>query len=232
MKTIKLSNRLASIASLAGKSNTAADVGTDHAFIPVWLIQNGMAERVIASDINKRPLERAISCAREYGVESYIDFVLSDGMAHLGAESADTIIIAGMGGETMSDIMQKATWVEGCASRFILQPMTKSSDLIQYIYKSGLYIEDATLSEDCNEIYIAISVKSGRREVPPPVGCLVPEKLIVNRDMLLGRYLDLNIERLKHAIEGMKASIRDRNEARLEEYEKLSEELLKIKGGL
>ncbi len=232
MKTIKLSNRLASIAALAGKSDTAADVGTDHAYVPVWLLQNEMARLVIASDINNGPLERAKSCARVYGVENGIDFVLSDGVSHLDEKSADTIIIAGMGGETIADILRKAAWVEGSANKFVLQPMTKTGELIKYIYESGLHIEDVRLSEDCGEIYIALSVKSGRREVPPQAALIVPEKLIENGDLLLEKYIDVNIGRLEHAVGGMRASKAERNEARLEEYEKLREELLKIKGGL
>jgi tRNA (adenine22-N1)-methyltransferase len=232
MKTIKLSDRLSSIAELAGKSDTAADVGTDHAYIPIWLIQNGMAGRVIASDIKKGPLDRAKNYAREYGVESCIDFVQSDGIKHLEAESAETVIIAGMGGETIADILSKAAWISGCANKFVLQPMTKTGELIRYIYDAGLHIEDARLSEDCGEVYIAISVKSGRRETPSNAGLIVPRKLIENRDKLLGRYVDINIKRLEHAIYGMKTSKSSRDELRLEDYDKLREELNKIKGEL
>lgn len=232
MKTIKLSNRLACIAELAGKSDTAADVGTDHAFIPVWLIQNGMAKHVIASDVKNGPLERAMSCASEYGVEKQIDFVLSDGVAHLNETSADTVIIAGMGGETIAEILKKAAWVKGSKVSLVLQPMSKTSELVKYLYDSGLHIENAKLSEDCGEIYLTLLVKSGRKDTPSSAGLLVPEILFKNGDSLLKSYLVFNIKRIKYAIEGMKASNVIRYDTRLNEYENLFKELDNLIGGL
>ena len=110
METIRLSNRLQAVASWIAPCGTVADVGTDHGYLPVWLLQTHTAQRVIASDIHAGPLDRARRSAAEYSLENAIRFELCDGLQFAGADAADTVVIAGMGGETIITVLDAAPW--------------------------------------------------------------------------------------------------------------------------
>ena len=103
-KELQLQPRLQCIASLVPQGARLADVGTDHGYLPVWLLQHGRIESAIASDINALPLDHARATAREYGVTERMDFRLCPGLAKIKAEECDAIAIAGMGGETILGI--------------------------------------------------------------------------------------------------------------------------------
>lgn len=168
-KRIRLSPRLQACADYVPQGSSLADVGTDHAYLPVWLIQNGrVSTPVVACDINEGPLDRARSSAREYGVESEIVFLLNNGLAGTKAELAETVVIAGMGGETIMDIITAAQW-DWERHTLVLQPMSKIYELCRGLYENGLYIEQERLVRDAGEIYRVLLVKPGKREMPEPL---------------------------------------------------------------
>ena len=101
---MELSPRLRSVAELVPHGAHFADVGTDHAYLPVWLILHGVIDKAIASDLRPGPLERARETAEKYSVADRIDFRLCDGLTGLRSEEANAIAIAGMGGETIANI--------------------------------------------------------------------------------------------------------------------------------
>ncbi len=232
MNNIRLSNRLLAVAELCGDSKRVADVGTDHGYVPIWLLKSGLAEHVIASDINAEPLENARRNADAYGIGNGLELVLSDGVSHLAADSAETIIIAGMGGETISDILSPAGWIADGRHSLVLQPMTKQPDLISWLYKRGFFIEYARLAEDSGEIYIIFLVRAGRRKPPEGAGLIIPEALFIERPPLLLPYLDVNIRRISSAVNGMKNSKDIRNPERIAELERVLEDLKCMRGEL
>ncbi|NLT13462.1 MAG: SAM-dependent methyltransferase, partial [Clostridiales bacterium] len=122
MKYLELSKRLQAIAAYVKQGSAVADIGTDHGYIPVYLAQHNIARRIIAADIRKRPLARAQLSSVEYGVDDRIEFRLTDGLDGLQEAGLDTIIIAGMGGETIAGILERAPWVLTENVRIILQP--------------------------------------------------------------------------------------------------------------
>ena len=101
MRNMELSPRLRSVAELVPQGAGFADVGTDHAYLPVWLLQRGVIRRAVASDLRRGPLERARLTAEKYGLTDRMDFRLCDGLSGIRPEEADTVAIAGMGGETV-----------------------------------------------------------------------------------------------------------------------------------
>ena len=109
-KELQLQPRLQCLADLVPQGARLADVGTDHGYLPVWLLQRGRMESAIASDINALPLDHARATAAEYGVTACIDFRLCPGLAKIGSEECDTVAIAGMGGETIIGILEAAPW--------------------------------------------------------------------------------------------------------------------------
>lgn len=169
MKKIKLSPRLQACAEYVPQGAKLADVGTDHAYLPVWLIQNGRVSLPVAAcDINEGPLERARSSAREYGVENGVVFMLNNGLAGTSADLADTVVIAGMGGETILDIIAASAW-DWEGHTLILQPMSKMCELCRGLYEGGFYIEQERLVRDAGEIYRVLCVKPGKREMPEEI---------------------------------------------------------------
>ncbi len=232
MNTIRLSNRLLAAAELCGESERVADVGTDHGYVPIWLLKSGRAQYVIASDINPEPLENARRNAELHGTKNGLELILSGGISHLRADSAETIIIAGMGGETIADILSRASWVSDGRHRLILQPMTKQSELIDWLYRNGLFIKRARLAEDNGEIYIVLLAEGGSSAPPSGAARIIPEALMAERTPLLSRYLELHIKRISNALEGMKSSKGKKDPERIAEYERILEELMFMKGGL
>ena len=108
MDHIRLSPRLQMVADFVPPCTCAADIGTDHGYLPVWLLQNGIAETAIAADIHAGPLANARQSAHAYDLTERFRFVLADGLQFPDAKDADVITIAGMGGETICAIMADA----------------------------------------------------------------------------------------------------------------------------
>lgn len=153
-----LDNRLSLCASFVRKGARVADIGTDHAYLPVWLCKNGKAKSAIAADINPEPLKRGEYTIAKYGAKNLVTSCLSDGLAQIAPNTVDDIIIAGMGGELIAQILNNAPWVKNEKYHFILQPMTKAEVLREYLYSNGFNIESeqATMAE--NKLYSVMSV--------------------------------------------------------------------------
>lgn len=231
MKDIKLTNRLAAIAAYAVNFERVADIGTDHCYVPVWLLRSGKVKQVIASDINKGPLQRAQDTAEEYGVQSGLDLVLSDGIYHLKPDSVDAIIVAGMGGETIAGILSASGWIGEGKHALIVQPMTKTEEFIQWLHSNGLRVTDATLAEDEGEIYLILLAGPGESK-PSVCELYVPQVLSQKSDPLLRRYLDRQIRRITLAVKGLKSSKAPRSDDRLTQLEPVLEGLLKMRGDI
>ena len=195
---MKLSNRLYACAGLVRPGSHAADIGTDHGYLPVWLLQNDIAETAIAADIHAGPLANARQSADAYDLSERFRFVLADGLRFPDAQDADVITIAGMGGETICAIMAAAPWLlKGC--RLVLQPQSKVVELTDWLWRSGFMIEDAALCRDSGKRYLALRVL-GRPGARP---CTVEQLLLRRADPLLPEYLTDEIRRQTRARAGM-----------------------------
>lgn len=158
MKNIKLTSRLSAVASMVNHCNVAADIGTDHGFIPTYLIQNGICKKAIASDIRQGPLQSAARTAHEYGVFNKTEFVCAPGLDGVVPGSADTVVIAGMGGETIVGILEAAPWIKTYKTRLVLQPQSKLDMLEGYLIENGFTVEKGLLVKDSGRLYIVLSV--------------------------------------------------------------------------
>ena len=126
---MKLSKRLQTIADFVKSGSIAADIGTDHAHIPIYLIKNEIIKKAYACDINRGPLEKARENIEFFGVEDSIILRLSNGLEKLGNDEADTIIIAGMGGELIIDILERGKIFYDKKNTFILSPQIFKEDM-------------------------------------------------------------------------------------------------------
>lgn len=134
----RLGNRLALCASMVREGTKLADVGTDHAYLPIWLARKGRVSSAIAADVKPLPLRSAEQNIRRYYVEEQVTTRLSDGLRALSPDEADDIVLAGMGGELIIRLIGEAPWLKAGDKRLILQPMTSAEELRRFLERRGL----------------------------------------------------------------------------------------------
>ncbi len=147
MNIPKISKRLEAAASFSRKGARIADIGTDHAYLPIYLYASGQISGGVASDINQGPTDRARLNVRGFGAESAIDVVRTDGLCGIEKYAPDEIFILGMGGELIVRILADAPWVKN-GKRLILQPMTHPEILREYLWREGFSIIDEKIVEE------------------------------------------------------------------------------------
>ena len=170
---IKLTPRLMTAVPYVRPGRLVADVGTDHAYLPIYLCeagiltpvpaQNGETLCAIASDINRGPVERADQHIAAAGLTHRIRTVRTDGLTGLEAYGPDDVIIFGMGGELIASILADAPWMATAGKRLILQPMTHAEKLRAYLLSAGYAIVGETLSREGDRIYQTICAESTGR---------------------------------------------------------------------
>lgn len=153
-----LSKRLQGILEMAESGDTVIDIGTDHAYVPIALIQNRCYRLAIASDINRNALEIASKNIQANHLESEILCSLSDGLDRI-EQTADCIILAGMGGETIADILDNARLKALAAERIIAQPQSKTELFRSRILKLGLYPVDERILYEDGHFYILMRLE-------------------------------------------------------------------------
>ena len=141
---VKISNRLMTAAALVTQGYTLADVGTDHGYIPIYLLQQKKIPAAIAMDINEGPLERAKKHIALYGLQAYIQTRLSDGVAALKPGEVEAVLIAGMGGGLVMHILKDGEKVCQSAKELILQPQSEIEHVREFLREKGYTI----LAED------------------------------------------------------------------------------------
>ena len=208
MRPIQLSPRLRSVADLVPQNAVLADVGTDHGFLPIYLLQRNRIKRAVAADLREGPLSKAKANAEKYGLSDRMELRLCDGLSAIGPEDANTISIAGMGGETIAQILAAAPWTKDGKHTLILQPMTSTYDLREFLSEQGYTILFEHLNKEDRRIYITIEVATGDCE-PYSVG----EKWAGRQwkgmeSPMRGEYLDMMLFRAKRALEGLEKSVR------------------------
>ena len=153
MENIKINDRLMTAVPLVREGARLADIGTDHAYLPIYLLEQGKIAYAIAADINRGPLDKANENITKYGLGDKIDTVLCDGLVKIHADQVDDIAIFGMGGELIVKIIDEAPWLKDCKKRLILQPMTHPEKLREYLAQNGFEIINEALSLDRGKIY-------------------------------------------------------------------------------
>lgn len=162
--TPRLPNRLQTAADLVRADRLTADVGTDHGYLPAFLVMSGKTSRAIASDIGKGPLANAEKTVREYGLEKNIALILSDGLQNIPHETQE-IVIAGMGGTLIAEILAAAPWIRNDSVHLVLQPMTHSYDVRKFLCENGFAIDTEKTCADAGRTYLVISAYySGKNE--------------------------------------------------------------------
>jgi tRNA (adenine22-N1)-methyltransferase len=141
-----------------------ADIGTDHAYLPLFLLSNGIIERAVCSDVNEGPLASAKSNAMECGLSEKMTFVLTDGAAALSGLGVTDYAVCGMGGELIADIIDRAPMLRDEKINLILQPMTRHCELRRYLAENGFSVLAESHSYEAGKYYVCINARySGKR---------------------------------------------------------------------
>ena len=164
IEKLHLQPRLHLLADLVPQGAKLADIGTDHGYLPVYLLQKGRIASAIAADIGRAPLEHARRTARQYGVEDDMRFLCCDGLQGIGPEDVDTVVVAGMGGETIMHILSQASWTKAGSTLLLLQPMTKQEDLRRWLNENGYAQCAERLVQDKDYLYPIFTQRIRRLE--------------------------------------------------------------------
>ena len=155
---IKLSRRMKAVSSMVTPGSVLADIGTDHGYVPISLVQRKKIKRAIAMDVNKGPLQRAKEHIQEFQLEDYIETRLSDGVKKLEIGEVDSILIAGMGGELVIRIITEGMAVCKSAKELVLQPQSELGKVRKFLRENNFEIVDEDMIIEDGKYYPMIKV--------------------------------------------------------------------------
>lgn len=169
-KPMTLSGRLALCASFVAENSRLADIGTDHAYLPIALALDGRITYAVACDIAQGPLDRAQENIRSYDAEDIIQTRLSDGLQNVRREEIDAVVIAGMGGELIAKILSDCPYSKDEGLMLILQPMTRYEKLLLWLYENGFeLISQKAITEDGKHYTVMLASYTGEKTTPSPL---------------------------------------------------------------
>ncbi len=190
MRELQISRRLKAVAALVSPGLVLADVGCDHGYIPIYLIQKGQIPRAIAMDINQGPLLRAREHIREWGLEAYIETRLSDGLKALEPGEAQCLVIAGMGGPLMERILTQGAPVLKDMKELILQPQSEIGHFRQFLAENGYRIIEEDMVEEEKKYYPMMKAVQGSMNYTKKAEYLYGKKLLEKRHPVLREFLE------------------------------------------
>ena len=202
---VPISRRLLCCAGLVPAGARVADVGCDHGYLGIYLLREGIAQWVAATDLREKPLQKARQNADQFGTADRMDFSVADGLAAVAPEAVDTIVIAGMGGDNIAAILEAAPWVRDPRYTLILQPQTSGNDLRRYLGRAGFSIETERLVRDGGFLYFTILARYGGGRPLTPGEQYLSLQLLHSGDPLLSDYFDRILPALERTVAGIRA---------------------------
>lgn len=202
---MKLTKRLETIAAYFTSCSSMADIGTDHAYLPIYLAKKKPYSKLIAAELNAGPLERARKEVEAFGVASLIELRQGNGLSCLKTGEVEGVAIAGMGGETIRDILTASLALAKSMKILVLQPMTKSFLLRQWLADNGFAFLDEELVAEDNHLYEIIVVKafSGEEKQYSPLELEIGPVLLAKRHPLLPCQLKRLLKRYQQVVSNL-----------------------------
>lgn len=220
----KLSARLLAAAMLVKSGRIAADIGTDHAYLPVYLVLNGISPSAIASDLRQGPLNHAKRTIERFNVSQHIRLLLSDGLSAFSPNDAEEFLFCGMGGELIADILQHTGWIKNKRYGLVLQPMSAIAELRQWLFENGFKIQEESLAAEKKHIYYIMRAAAGKTGRYKPYELVFGQGL--KKDELSLKYLESLICRYKLIADKAGASVKEKDIPRAENAEDILKGLI------
>ena len=223
MSDFKLSKRLSTAASYVRSGAFVADIGTDHAYLPIYLVRNSIACGALASDINKGPILKAKENIAKYGLENLIKTQIANGLDGVEAYEPTDIIICGMGGELIAQILESSAYVRNNKIRLILQPMTSVAELRDYLSNGFSTVAENIVCEDGKIYQIICAEYDGNNHAYSDIELELGKHNIENKSDEFYKLLFSTIAKKEKRLSGMRLGGYDTStiEKELEELEKL-----------
>ena len=221
---IPLSSRLEAACRFVNPGNRVADIGCDHGYLGIYLLKNEIASHVYACDINEGPLNAAVFNAEKFGVRDQMQFFLSDGVKNV-PQDFDTMVCAGMGGDTMISILESAPWLKEGKYRLILQCQSKRPELRKYLGENGWFIRRETVLKDGKFLYTVMEAVYHPGMELTAGGCHFPPALLCNPSKDLPAFYRWVVGGLKMIVENQGEHAHPFKVQALEELTNLPEEL-------
>ena len=212
MKELTISKRLSTAASYVRDGAVIADIGTDHAYIPIYLTQIGKASKAIATDINEGPILRAKENISAFGYQDKIEAYIADGLDSIADKSPNDIFICGMGGELIAEIIDKCEYVKNKDISLILQPMTSILELRTYLKKGFLIYDEDVVFEDGKYYQIICARYDGKNHRYNEVELEIGKINIKKRTGTFLNMLDFLISKKKKIKQGLEKGACDTGE--------------------
>ena len=227
---MKISNRLKRVAMNVTPGYRVADIGTDHGYVPIYLIENGLAKHVIAMDINEGPLNRAKVNIKNCHYENEIETRLSDGFEKLMFGEADIAVIAGMGGELMKSLLMNGEKVVSGLKELVLSPHSEIHVVREYIRSIGHKIVNEEMLVDEGKYYTIIKTCKGQQEAYTAIENQYGKILIDRRDQVLMDFLKHKKEKYLGILKNFNENQTEHDSKTWERYKQIKTEVEKMDG--
>lgn len=222
---MKLSPRLQHIAATITPGRRVADIGTDHGYIPIYLMENHLATHVIAMDINPGPLTRAEAHIKASNLQACIETRLSNGFSALHENEADIAVIAGMGGELMKSILENGSHVTGSLKELVLSPHSEIDIVRKFLHTIGFKIINEEMLTDEGKFYTIIKAVKGDDRPYTDMEYKYGALLIENKDKVLWDFLKMRKTKIMNILARLQEEQTENAKAR---EEQLYKELMEI----
>lgn len=200
-----LSKRLKVVADMVTKGNIVADIGTDHGYVPIYLVKNHISPKAYAMDINEGPLKMADKNICLDGLGEKITTVLSNGMDKMTDYMAETVIIAGMGGDLIVDILSRGSEIKGI-KELVLSPHKRIDLVRNYLIQNGWEIIKEDMVIDADKYYTIIKAGRGENVNYTDAELIYGKYLLENKNSILKQYLEKENEKFSNILNTMKES--------------------------
>ena len=209
---LPISKRLLCCASMVQSGARVADIGTDHGYLGIYLLQTGAARHVIACDLRKDPLENARRNAKLFGVDGEMELRLSDGLEKILPDEVDTVVMAGMGGDLIQKILSQCPWRKREGLQFILQPQSAGNVLRRWLCEDGFEIQREEPVQDGHFLYTVMELRQGEPSPLTPGTEYASPALLKGESPLVGMYLARVETALQETVRGLTNAEKQRPE--------------------
>ena len=209
---LPISKRLLCCASMVQPGSRVADIGTDHGYLGIYLLQSGAARHVIACDLRKDPLENARRNAKLFGVDGAMELRLSDGLEKILPDEVDTVVMAGMGGDLIQKILSQCPWRKREGLQFILQPQSAGNVLRRWLCEDGFEIQREEPVQDGHFLYTVMELRQGEPSPLTPGTEYASPALLASKSPLVGTYLARVENALQETVRGLTNAEKQRPE--------------------
>lgn len=220
-KHVQISERLQAVVRLVTKGKVVADVGCDHAYTSIYLIEQGIATQVIALDVNRGPLERAKINIEKYGMQQQIETRLSDGIKELKPGEVHTLLIAGMGGPLMQQILMGHPEVLAQVEELVLQPQSEIREVRVFLEQIGFEIQQEQMLIDDGKYYVMMNAKKVEQpqKLEQEVFYRYGKHLLESKNQCLNQFLQRELENCNSIIQKIQANTSDKSRQKLLELQ-------------